>query len=40
VAQARFITDQPEGDELDYASPTQFKFEIKQLQSVFLQCRL
>ena len=34
MAQARFITDQPEGDELDYASPTQFKFEIKQLPKV------
>ena len=34
MAQARFVTDQPDGDELDYASPTQFKFEIKQLPKV------
>ena len=34
MAQARFVTDQPDGDELDYASPTQFKFGIKQLPKV------
>ena len=32
MAQARFVTDQP--DKLDYASPTQFKFEIDQLPKV------
>ena len=32
MAQARFVTDQP--DKLDYASPTQFKFELEQLPKV------
>jgi len=32
MAQSRFVTDQP--DKLDYASPTQFKFELKQLPKV------
>jgi hypothetical protein len=32
MAKSRFITDQP--DKLDYASPTQFKFEIQQLPKV------